>query len=46
MFCISNRKDAKVKVTSSLGYRAARGAVWATLDRFGSMGIQFVFDNL
>ena len=29
-------------MTSSLGHRAARGAVWATLDRFGSMGIQFV----
>lgn len=26
----------------SLGHRAAKGAIWATIDRFGYMGIQFV----
>lgn len=25
----------------SLGHKAAKGAIWATIDRFGSMGIQF-----
>ena len=26
----------------SLGHRAASGAIWASIDRFGSMGLQFV----
>ena len=28
-------------MTESLGYKAARGAIWATIDRFGSMAMQF-----
>ncbi len=29
-------------MASNLGQKASRGAVWASIDRFGSMGIQFV----
>lgn len=29
-------------MTDSLGHKAAKGAIWATIDRFGSMCIQFV----
>lgn len=29
-------------LTDSLGHKAVKGAIWATIDRFGSMGIQFV----
>lgn len=28
--------------TDSFGHKAAKGAVWATADRFGTMGIQFM----
>lgn len=31
---------------SSIGYKAAKGAIWAIIDRFGSMAIQFVVNLL
>ena len=38
---LENHRKTSLPVSESLGHKASKGAVWASVDKFGTMGLQF-----